>query len=201
MAAPRRWTVQRWWRAPVLARAPRRRAELALALSAAVALALGTGAGVAVDAMTGSDAGPTVTGTVAELGPVTMTVPADLGPWVAVSDDAARDLRASWTGPVELDGVWGRLAPGSVMVTVLTAAAGAHGGVEQFERSVPQDGPAEWSGSQAHASGSRVVDGVRELVLVTQTDEGDLVILSVSGPQSAFASGELAEAFRTARVE
>lgn len=186
----------------MLRRVPRRRAELLLALTAVLAVALGTGAGAAVEALAGDDpvAGPPVTGTPTSLGPVTITLPDGLGPWVAASDDAAGELRASWTGPVELDGVWGRLAPGSVVVTVLTAEAGTHGGVDQFAASVPDGGAAAWAGGREHASGSRVVDGVRELVLVTVAGDGALVVLSVSGPQAAFASGELTEAFRTADV-
>lgn len=201
MAAPRRRTVQRWWRAPVLGRVPRRRVQLVLALSAVAALATGVGAGVAVDMIVGESAAePAVAGTPTELGPVTITLPSELGPWVPASDSAAAELRETWTGPVELDGVWGELTPSSVMVTVLTAAAGTHGGVDQFGESVPQD-PVTWSGDTAHAAGSRVADGVRELVLVTETGAGDLVILSVSGPEESFASGELTEAFRTATVE
>lgn len=186
----------------MLGRAPRRRAELALALSAVVALGLGVGAGAGVDRISHHDEVEQVlVGRATELGPVTVTLPTALGPWVPASSAAASELRTTWTGPVALDGVWGQLTPGSVMVTVLTAAAGSHGGVAQFERSVPQDEPAVWAGDREHAAGARVVDGVRELVLVTQTTAGDLVILSVSGPEDAFTSGELAEAFRTLRVE
>lgn len=203
MAAPRRRPTRAWWRTPVLRSAPRRRVELALVLTTVVALGLGTGAGAAVEALTDADAdssdAPAVTGTATELGPVTITLPDDLGPWTPASDAAAAELRAAWTGPVELDGVWGVLAPGSVVVTVLTAEAGSHGGVAQFEGSVPA-GEAVWSGDREHASGSRTVDDLRELVLVVEADGGDLVVLSVSGPRSAFASGSLAEAFRTAWI-
>lgn len=202
MAAPRRRTAQRWWRVPVLGRAPRRRAELVLAASAAVALGLGVGTGAGVDRMTHrDDVGQVVDGRTTALVPVTITLPTALGPWVPASSAAVRELRETWTGPVELDGVWGQLTPGSVMVTVLTAEAGTHGGVDQFGRSVPQDEPAPWADGRDHASGARVLEGVRELVLVTQTSTGDLVIVSVSGPQDAFESGELVEAFRTLRVE
>ena len=201
MAAPRRRTAHRWWRTPVLRRVPRRGAEVVLALAAATALALGTGAGVAVDALTvDRPDDPVLAGVATELGPVTITLPEAQGPWVAVSDDAVAALRESWTGPVDLVGVWGRLAPESLVVTVLTAEAGSHGGVDQFASSVPDGPAAEWADDREHASGSRVVDGVRELVLVTETSDGALVVLSVSGPQAAFGSGELAEAFRTADV-
>lgn len=201
MAAPRRRTAQRWWHAPVLGRVPRRRAELALAVSAAVALALGTGAGAAVEALADAPATIAVPGSAVELGPVRITLPEELGPWATTSPDAVRELRAGWTGPVEIDGVWGRLAPGSVVVTVLTAGPGAHGGLEQFRASVPQDDPVEWAGRRDHASGARVSGEDRELVLVTETEAGDLVILSVSGPADAFESGQLTEAFRTATVQ
>lgn len=181
---------------------PRRRADVLLGLCAVVALVLGVGAGAAVDTLAGeAPERVVVTGTATAVGPVTMTLPAALGPWVPASTEAAQEVRASWQGPVELDGVWGVLAPGSVVVTVLTAAAGTHGGVAQVEGSVPDDEPAPWAGGREHASGTRVTGDVHELVLVTETGTGELVILSVAGPEEAFASGELAEAFRTARVE
>ncbi|KGM15100.1 hypothetical protein N867_12050 [Actinotalea fermentans ATCC 43279 = JCM 9966 = DSM 3133] len=165
-----------------------------------MALALGTGAGAAVEALAAEPAGVAVPGSPVELGPVTITLPEELGPWSTTSPDAVRELRAGWTGPVELDGVWGRLAPGSVVVTVLTAEAGAHGGVEQFRASVPQDDAVDWTGGREHASGARVSGDDRELVLVTETEAGDLVVLSVSGPEDAFESGQLTQAFRTATV-
>lgn len=202
MAPTRRRRTRAWWRTPVLRSAPRRRAELALALATVVALGLGSGAGAAVVALT-ADADDVdtarATGTVTELGPVTITLPDDVGPWTPASDEAAAELRGAWTGPVELDGVWGALAPGSVVVTVLTAEAGGHGGVAQFADSVPT-AEAPWSGDREHASGSRTVDDLRELVLVVEAGDGELVVLSVSGPRSAFASGSLSEAFRTARI-
>lgn len=181
---------------------PRRRADVLLGLCAVVALVLGVGAGAAVDTLAGeAPERVVVTGTATAVGPVTMTLPAALGPWVPASTEAAQEVRASWQGPVELDGVWGVLAPGSVVVTVLTAAAGTHGGVAQVEGSVPDDEPAPWAGRVPHASGAAEADGQREMVLVVETDDGDLVVLSVCGPVEAFDSGSLAEAFRTARVE
>lgn len=201
MAPSRRRSTRAWWRTPLLRAAPRRRAELVLALTTAVALGLGTGAAAAVAALTDADdsAGVEADGTVTELGPVEISLPDDVGPWTPASDEAAAALRAAWAGPVDLDGVWGVLAPGSVVVTVLTAEAGSHGGVAQFEGSVPA-GEALWSGDREHASGSRTVDDLRELVLVVEADDGDLVVLSVSGPASAFDSGTLTEAFRTAEI-
>lgn len=187
----------------MLRRAPRRRAELLLGLTAAAALVLGTGAGAAVQALTADAAqgGTTATGSrPTELGPVTIALPDDLGPWTPTSAAAAAELRESWSGAVEIDGVWGSLAPGSVVVTVLTAQAGSHGGVAQFEGSVPDADEALWAGDREHASGGRTVEDLRELVLVVESGDGDLVVLSVSGPLDAFASGSLEDAFRTAQV-
>lgn len=202
MAAPRRRAARAWWRAPVLRSAPRRRAEAILGVTAAAALVLGTGAGAAVEALT-DDAATAADGEVAqltELGPVTIALPDDVGPWAPAPAAAAAELRESWDGPVEIDGVWGALAPGSLVVTVLTAEAGSHGGVAQFEGSVPGEDDALWAGDGEHAAGSRTADDLRELVLVVESGDGDLVVLSVSGPPDAFASGSLAEAFRTAQV-
>jgi hypothetical protein len=175
-----------------------------LGVTAAAALVLGSGAGAAVHALTDDGvaaAGPATAGTQeTELGPVTIALPEDLGPWAPASAAAAAQLREGWDGAVGIDGVWGALAPGSVVVTVLTTEAGGHGGVAQFEGSVPGEDEALWAGDGEHASGSRTTDGLRELVLVTETSDGDLVVLSVSGPVDAFASGSLVEAFRTAEV-
>lgn len=182
----------------MLRRASRRRAELALVVVALVALVLGSGAGAAVRAVTADDA-PPVVGERVELGPVALVLPAALGPWDVVSEAEAADLRPG-TGALVVDGVWGALAPGSVVVTVLRVAEGDHGGLGQVEGSVPRDEPAVWAGGREHAAGATQADGERELVLVVETGDGDLVILSVCGPVAAFGSGELAEAFRTARV-
>lgn len=200
MAAPRRRVARVWWRAPVLRRASRRRAELLLLAAALAALVVGSGAGLAVRAVGSADGGAPAHLTT--LGPVSLDLPAALGPWSTVTDAEAQDLLdRTALGRVEINGIWGALAPGSLVVTVLTAQAGTHGGVDQFRESVPTQDPAEWSGGREHASGAQVRAGVREMVLVTEAGDGDLVILSVSGPPDAFASGALTEVFRSARVE
>lgn len=192
MAAPRRRGARPWWRAPVLQRATRRGADVVLALSAAVALACGTGAAATVDALTTPQAPSVAVPTrAAELGPVTIDLPADVGPWTRASDTALAALRQG-----EVDDAWGMVAPGSVVVTVLVT--GDHGGVAEVD--LPGEDPALWAGERAHTAGLRVTGEVRELVLVAESGDGALVVLSVSGPPEAFASGSLAEAFRTARV-
>jgi len=165
-------------------------------VTALVAIVLGSGTAAAVRGARVAEE-PEVETT--SLGPVAIHLPDDAGPWRLASEEAARAIREAHAGPVEIDGVWGALGDDGVVVTVLEAAPGTHGGIEQFRPSVPE-GEAEWSGHRAHAAGAAVVDGVRELVLVVEAPDGALVVLSVCGPEDAFASGSLAEAFRTARV-
>lgn len=213
MAASPRRVVRAWWRAPAFRRASRRRADVLLVLTTVAALLLGSGAGALVRAagVPGGPGGTTVAGsdgTAVDLGPVTLDLPGSLGPW------STRVPTAGSAGPggsvaeasvdvpgVEVDGVWGALAPGGLVVTVLTVRAGTHGGVEQYGASVPTDAEARWSGGREHASGSGTRDGVREDVLVVEASDGALVVLSVAGPTEAFASGELAAAFAAARVD
>jgi len=95
---------------------------------------------------------------------------------------------------------WGDVAPGPVVVTVFTAAAGSHGGLDSVAATIPRDEDVTWSGRAARAVGVEVTDGVRDLMLAVETSDGDLVILSVSAPVAAFDSGTLQESFRTARV-
>lgn len=199
MAAPRRRVARAWWRAPVLRRASRRRAEVLLLVAALGAVALGSGAGLAVRTLGADDPSP---GLQTVLGPVSLPLPAELGPWTTVTDAQAAELLDGATlGPVDITGVWGALAPGDLVVTVLGVAAGSHGGVDQFRASVPSAEQVEWSGRAVHAAGAQVTAGTRELVLVAEASDGDLVILSVSGPVRAFSSGALDAAFRAARVD
>src|SRR5665648_816055 len=90
-------------------------------------------------------------------------------------------------GGMMIDSAWGAVAPGPVVVTVFTAVAGSHGGLDSAAATIPRDEDVTWSGRAAHAIGVEVSDG-------------DLVILSVSAPVAAFDSGTLQESFRTARV-
>lgn len=132
------------------------------------------------------------------MGPMLIHLPADLGPWTTAPSDSFDAVRGS--DSLVIDGAWGAMAPGPVVVTVLTAKEGTHGGVAAIAESMPDAGDVEWDGRQDHAVGTDVADGVRELMLAVESDDGDLVILSVSGPVSAFDSGTLEEAFRTSRL-
>lgn len=199
MAAPRsrHGEKRRWWRAPVLARLPRRAASLALACIAALALVLGSAAGAGVRSVT--DTTEPVERTA--VGPLLIHLPDDLGPWLEVPASSFEAVRGSDNlGGAVIDGAWGVMAPGPVVVSVLSATAGTHGGVASVRASIPE-GDLEWDGDREYAAGELVADGVRELMLAVESDEGALVIVSVSGPEDAFASGALLEAFRTARLD
>jgi|GEM_PF-2716563 len=198
MAAPRsrHGTKRRWWRAPVLRRLTRRGASLALTGIAVLAMVLGSAAGAGVRSVTV----PTDELPRTEVGPLLIHLPEDAGPWTEVPTSRFESVRGSDSlGGAVIDGAWGVTAPGPVVVTVLTAAAGTHGGVASVRASIPP-GDVGWDGSRDHAAGEVVADGVRELMLAVESDDGDLVILSVSAPEDAFASGSLLEAFRTARL-
>lgn len=188
---------RRWWRTPVLPRLTRRAAAAALAGVAALGLVLGTAAGAAVRSVTQGDVALDRTA----VGPVLIHLPEDIGPWARVPSDSFDAVRASDAlGGAVIGGAWGEMAPGPVVVTVLTADAGTHGGVASVRASIPA-GDVTWAGGREHAVGEVVNDGVRELMLAVESDEGDLVIVSVSGPEDAFDSGSLVAAFESLDVE
>lgn len=179
-------------------RLTRGQARVLLAGAAVVAMAAGYGS-AALAVGTGAPEELVVGGS--RLGPVRIDLPDELGPWEAAPAaglDAVRSSQALGGTPV--DGAWGRVAPDALVVTVLTADAGRHGGLTGVTGPFDRDSQIEWDGRRPHLAGAATAGGIRELVLVTQTDEGDLVLLSVSGPVEAFASGSLEEAFRAARV-
>lgn len=181
----------------MLRRAHRRRVEALLALVAVISLGLGAGAVAAVRTIATPAAEPVE---LTDLGPVRIHLPDDAGPWVLASTEETEAIRDAGRGPLEIDAVWGALGSRGVAVTVLSAAAGTHPGVEALRASVPSQEAAEWAGDRAHAAGAEVIDHVRELVLVVEAEDGDLVILSVCGPTTAFRSGSLVEAFRMAQL-
>ena len=144
MAAPRsrHGAKRRWWRAPVLRRLPRLWAAVALAGVAVLALVLGSAAGAMVRAA--GDDPPVVRRTA--VGPMLIHLPEDLGPWTPVPAGYFDAMRES--GGTVIDGAWGEMAPGGVVVTVLTAAEGTHGGVASVQESIPAAGEAVWDGSR-----------------------------------------------------
>lgn len=182
----------------MLPRVRRRVVAPILAGLAVLALLLGAGVGAVVSGATDPEVGPERTA----LGPVSIALPDDVGPWEPVPADSFDAVRASDAlGDAVISGAWGEVAPGAVVVTVLTAAAGTHGGLDSVRGSVPT-GEAGWDGRRDHAVGEEVLpDGVRVLMLAVESDAGDLVIVSVSGPEEAFESGSLVAAFRDLDVD
>lgn len=179
-------------------RLTRGQARVVLAGAAVVAMAAGFGS-AALAVGTGDTEEPVAGGS--RLGPVRIDLPDELGPWSAAPTGGLESLRGSQAlSGTPVDGAWGRVAPDALVVTVLTADAGQHGGLTGVTGPFDRDSQIDWDGRRPHLAGAATTGGIRELVLVTQTDEGDLVLLSVSGPVEAFASGALEEAFRTARV-
>jgi hypothetical protein len=177
----------------------RRTATLVLLAVACVAFAIGSEVGSAVRATSNDQSEPVV---LTELGPVRIHLPADIGPWTMVPSESFDVVReGAEIGGASIDGAWGAVAPGAVVVTVLSAEAGSHGGIASVRESVPTSQDVDWSGDEDHVAGEQVAQGVRELILAAVSDSGELVILSVSAPENAFRSGTLDEAFRTARVD
>lgn len=189
--------LRRWWR-----RRSRLQARAGMAAVATVALLCGVGFGALV--LPGGRPGPAPTaapeGT--PLGPVTVVLPEDLGPWVAVPAARMEEVReAASGGGLVLDGAWGAVAPGDVVVTVMTAPAGAHAGVASVTGPFSAgrlDPP--WPGPAPHRAGVHVADGVREGVLALEAPDGHLVILSVSGPSDALDAAVAGATLRTVRV-
>jgi hypothetical protein len=190
---------RRWWRAPAMPRLRRRTATLVLLAVGCAAFGIGSEVGSAVRALR---ADRSVAVDLTELGPVRVHLPEDVGPWTMVPQESFDDVgQGDGIGGATIDGAWGAVAPGAVVVTVLSAEAGRHGGIASVRDSVPTSEEITWSGNEDHVAGMQVADGVRELILAAVSDSGDLVILSVSAPQDAFASGTLDEAFRTAQLD
>lgn len=147
-------------------------------------------------------AGPEVPGRpgAVTLGPLSILLPAGHGPWTAVSDEVFEPVRSgSASAGFAVEGAWGVLGPGGLVITVMTVAPGDHQGVVglrgPFEGAAAVDVP--WPGPGDHVAGWQETDGVRELLLAAELRDGRLVVLSLSGPVVAFADGELADAFAT----
>jgi hypothetical protein len=176
----------------------RGQARRVLAGVVVVSAALGFGSAKVVASLV--DARPELEMTA--LGPMSIHLPEDVGPWEKVPTSVFGALSGSAAlGGAVIDGAWGMRAPGAVVITVFTAAGGTHAGVESVRASVPDDEDADWAGDAEHIAGGTVSDGVRELMLVVEASDGDLVIMSLSAPVSAFESGTLEDAFRTSQVE
>jgi hypothetical protein len=137
-----------------------------------------------------------------ELGPLSIALPAELGPWSPVSGDVFDPVRSgSSTTGLAVEGAWGVLAPGGLVVTVMTVTQGSHRGVAgltgPFDGAAALDVP--WPGPGDHVAGQQVTDGMRELLLAAELDGGQLAVLSVSGPAEMFVDGALERSFATVR--
>ncbi len=190
-------TAAAWIRKPVKPRMSRRRAHLVAGVLGVITLTMGAGSAAAWIRTTPPVPPPERT----VLGPVSIHLPDDVGPWSAAPDERLDRLRASSAlVVVEVDGAWGVVAPGAVVVTVMTAGLPVTGGGEELLPELPNDGWASWtSGRGRHVVGSGVTNGTRSLTLALVGDE--MVILDVSGPVAAFDSGSLRAAFEGAVVE
>src|SRR5665648_383007 len=136
LRATHRARLRAWWRAPALRRMTRRQANLALVLVGVLSLALGGGASAVVQSI--AFAPDEVQRTA--LGPVQIHLPDDVGPWSTVPGSSFDDLRAGGApGGMMIDSAWGAVAPGLVVVTVFTAAAGSHGGLDSVAATIPRD--------------------------------------------------------------
>ena len=185
----RRWTAR--WRG-----LSRRRAQAALGLAALVAFTLGSGSGTLVQALTADPAAPIGEATV--IGPIAIALPPGLGPWENVPADRLRVVReSSALGAAEVEGVWGRLAPDALLVTVVRAdtrdGLGSVAGPFDEEKWIP------WDGNRPYLAGTQEAGGLCEIVLAIGDQDGGVILLSISGPPTAFRSGSLEEAVRQAR--
>ncbi|WP_155859425.1 hypothetical protein [Cellulomonas sp. KRMCY2] len=186
-----------WWRRLSLPAA-----TVVMAAVAALALTAGIGASALVAAPAAgprAGAGDPLPGSTA-LGPVSIVLPRELGPWTVVPEDTFAEIRGqASTSGFTIDAVWGAVAPGDLIVTVMRSQA--HYGVESLTG--PFDDNAvdlPWNGSAPHVAGSADTDGLRELLLAVELEDGGLAVLSISGPVASFAGGELEEAFRSVRL-
>lgn len=160
-----------------------------------VAFTLGSGSGSLLRSMT-ADAPPLGEATV--IGPIAIALPPGLGPWDAVPSDRLRVVRESAAlGAVDVEGVWGRLAPDALLVTVVRAdtrdGLGSVSGPFDEERAIT------WAGDRPYLAGTQEAGGLCEIVLAIEDEDGGVTLLSISGPARAFRSGTLEEAVRQAR--
>lgn len=169
---------------------------------ALAALLSGMGAGALVVPSGADDGAPEAGVTATRFGPVSVELPEALAPWVPVPAARMDEVReAAEGGTLTLDGAWGAVAPDDVLVTVMTAPVGSHGGVASVTG--PFDvGRLEppWRGDEPHRAGIHVADGVREGVLALEAPDGHLVVLSFSGPVEVLDETTVASALRSVRL-
>lgn len=204
-------TLPAWWhravhraggplerlRTPVLPQLSRGWAHCAVVLLGVLTMLLGAGSA----ALVRPDPGPSSVAQTA-VGPLNIHLPDDVGPWTVVPSDSLERLRSSDAlGGAEVEQAWGAIAPGTVVLTVLTAAPRSPGAAVGALATITGEGDASWSGRAPHVVGVQEANGVRELILAVAVSDDLLVIASLSGPVTAFASGTLNEAFRTASVD
>lgn len=167
-----------------------------LGLVAVVAFTLGSGSGSLVRAVTADPAGALGEPTI--IGPIAIVLPPGLGPWENVPADRLRVVRESAAlGAAEVEGVWGRLAPDALLVTVVRADT--RDGLESVAGPFDEEREIAWDGSGPYLAGRQEAGGLCEIVLAIEDQDGGVTLLSVSGPASAFRSGSLEEAVRQAR--
>ena len=191
-------TVARWSRRPVLPRLGRVPAHVVFAVVGLAGLSLGIGTA----AMAGVTVAPGPEPAMSRFGPVAIHLPDDVGPWSQVPPEDLAPLRSSSAlGGAEAEGAWGAVAPEGVVLSIFTARLPEGTGPDVLA-ALPASDDVALAGRAEHVTGSRLVNGIRELMLVALDVEEDLLlIVGVSGPERAFASGTLVEAFRTLEVE
>lgn len=133
------------------------------------------------------------------VGPVTLVLPAGLEPWDAVPEERMAEFRAG--ADAGLDGAWGVTGRGGVLLTVMTAPEGAHGGAAPL--ATPAGATAEelrWPGREPHVVAGWLAEDVREGVLVVELPDGHLLLLSLSGPADVLPADVVQEVLRTVTV-
>ena len=167
-----------------------------LGLVALVAFTAGSGSGTLVRALAADPADPLGEETV--IGPIAIALPSGLGPWESVAADRLRVVRESAAlGAADVEGVWGRLAPDALLVTVVRAET--RDGLQSVTGPFDDERELTWDGGRPYLAGMQEAGGLREIVLAIEDQDGGVVLLSISGPASAFRSGSLEAAVREAR--
>jgi hypothetical protein len=162
---------------------------------AVVAFTLGSGSGSLLRAMTADGADPLGEATI--IGPIAIALPPGLGPWENVPSDRLRVVRESAAlGAAEVEGVWGRLAPDALLITVVQAKT--RDGLGSVTGPFDEERAITWDGRRPYLAGMQEVGELREIVLAIEDQDGGVILLSISGPASAFRSGSLEEAVRRA---
>lgn len=137
------------------------------------------------------------------LGPLTFTLPADLGPWEPVPASVLAAPQALWPGSIPTaSSAWKFTSSAGAEVAVTVYAAGTHSGAQS---SATRTGAAlastPWTGPVTSATvESSAVDGTKSLTAFIDQVDGSLIQATVRAPAAVFDSASLSAVLTSATL-